>query len=180
MQFFADLSLRHHVSPMPGENLGRTSQDLFISRRMAMLADSRYVYKRFLPGKNRKGLSFRWDVAPMPRGKQRATTFIWGGNCILKSTRYPEACWKFLKFIAGPAGAAINLAGGNALPVFRAAAEADVRNPKNPASPKHDSYFLDAIEYGRIAPFPAQYAEFGQAMDAFDDAFLGRASVADA
>jgi multiple sugar transport system substrate-binding protein len=180
MQFFADLSLRHRVSPRPGENLGQSGQELFATRRQAMIPDSRYVYKKFCAGKNRKGLPFRWDCAPMPKGKQRATTFIWGGNCILKTTRYPEECWQFLKYIAGPAGAEINLAGGNALPVYRAAAEAEVRNPRNPAAPKHDRYFLDAIEYGRIAPYPAQYAEFGQAMDAFDDAFLGRTSVADA
>ena len=116
----------------------------------------------------------------MPRGKERATTFIWGGNCILKSTKYPEECWKFLKYIAGPEGAAINLAGGNALPVHRPSAEAEVLGRRNPAAPKHDRCFLDAIEYGKIAPYPAQYAEFGQAMDNFDDAWLGRRSVAEA
>ena len=134
----------------------------------------------FVTSAKRKGLSFRWDCAPMPRGRQRATTFIWGGNCIQKSTRYPEECWAFLKYIAGPAGAAVNLAGGNALPVYRPAAEADVRNPTNPATPKHDRYFLDAIEYGRIAPYPAQNAEFTQAADHFDDVWLGRISVAEA
>ncbi|MGB7158605.1 MAG: sugar ABC transporter substrate-binding protein [Tepidisphaeraceae bacterium] len=179
MQFFVDLSLKHRVSPRPGENLGQNGQELFSTRRLAMIPDSRYVYKKYVPGKDRKGLPFRWDCAPMPRGRERATTFIWGGNCILKTTRYPEECWKFLKYIAGPEGAEINLAGGNALPIYRAAAEADVKNPRNPATPKHDRYFLDAIEYGRIAPYPAQYAEFGAAMEAFDDAFLGRTSVAD-
>jgi multiple sugar transport system substrate-binding protein len=116
----------------------------------------------------------------MPRGRERATTFIWGGNCILKSTKHPQECWQFLKYIAGPAGAAINLAGGNALPVYRPAAEKEVLNSTNPSTPKHDRYFLDAIEYGRIAPYPAQYADFGQAMDRFDDAWLGRCSVAEA
>ncbi len=180
MQFFADLSIKHHVSPRPGENFGQNGQDLFSTGRLGLIPDARYVYKKFVTSAKRKGLAFRWDCAPMPRGKQRATTFIWGGNCILKTTRYPEECWKFLKYIAGPAGAAVNLAGGNALPVYRAAAEADVLNPTNPATPKHDRYFLDAIEYGRIAPYPAQNAEFGQAMDHFDDAWLGRTSVADA
>jgi multiple sugar transport system substrate-binding protein len=180
MQFFADLSLKHRVSPNPGENSGQTNQDLFASNRLAMIPDSRYVYKKFCAGKGRNGLPFRWDCAPMPRGKERATTFIWGGNCILKSTKYPQECWQFLKYIAGPAGAAINLAGGNALPVYRPAAEREVLNPTNPSTPKHDRYFLDAIEYGRIAPYPAQYADFGQAMDNFDDAWLGRRSVTEA
>ncbi|HEV2293484.1 MAG TPA: sugar ABC transporter substrate-binding protein [Tepidisphaeraceae bacterium] len=180
MQFFADLSLKHHVSPIPGENLGQNGQDLFATRRLGLIAESRYVYKKFMASVNRKGLPFRWDCAPMPRGKELATTFIWGGNCILKSTKHPEECWQFLKYIAGPAGAAINLAGGNALPVHRKSAEAEVLNPTNPATPKHDHYFLDAIGYGRIAPYPAQFAEFGQAADHFDDAWLGRIPVAEA
>jgi multiple sugar transport system substrate-binding protein len=180
LEFFANLSLKHHVSPRPGENLGQNGQDLFASRRLGMIPDSRYVYKKYVTSAKRKGLPFRWDCAPMPRGKQRATTFIWGGNCIQKTTPYPEESWKFLKYIAGPAGAAVNLAGGNALPVYRPAAEAEVHNPTNPATPKHDRYFLDAIEYGRIAPFPPQYAEVGQAADHFDDAWLGRISVAEA
>ena len=180
MEFFADLSLRHRVSPRPGENLGQNGQDLFATKKLAMIPDSRYVYKKYCAGPKRNGLPFRWDCAPMPRGRELATTFIWGGNCILKSTRYPEECWEFLNFIAGPAGAAINLAGGNALPVYRAAAEAEVLGRKNPNVPKNDRCYLDAIEYGRIAPYPAQFAEFGQAMDAFDDAFLGHKSMADA
>jgi multiple sugar transport system substrate-binding protein len=180
MQFLADLSLKHGVAPRPGEHFGKPPQELFVSRSLALIADSRYAYKKFLPGKGRGGLPFRWDCAPMPRGKTRATTFIWGGNSILKTTRYPHECWQFLKYIAGPDGAAINLAGGNALPIYRGAAEAEVRNPSNTATPRNDRCYLDAIEYGRIAPYPPQYAEFSQAMDAFDDAFLGRASVADA
>ena len=180
MEFFANLSIKHHVSPRPGENLGQNGQELFATGRLGLIPDSRYVYKKFVTSAKRKGLQFRWDCAPMPRGRQRATTFIWGGNCIQKSTRYPQECWAFLKYIAGPAGAAVNLAGGNALPVYRPAAEAEVRNPTNPATPKHDRYFLDAIEYGRIAPYPAQNAEFTQAADHFDDAWLGRISVAEA
>ena len=50
---------------------------MFIAGRAAMIADSRYAYKTFS-----KGMNFRWDVAPMPKGRAQATTFIWGGNCI--------------------------------------------------------------------------------------------------
>ena len=46
--------------------------------------------------------------------------------------------------------------------------------------PAHDHYFLDAIGYGRIAPFPPQYAEYTQAMTLIRDAFLGIRSVEDA
>ena len=81
-----------------------------------MIAESRYVYKRLIAPRK---MPFRWDVAPMPKRRQRATTFIWGGNCILKSTKYPRQAWELIKFLSGPAGAAINMQAGNALPAYR-------------------------------------------------------------
>jgi multiple sugar transport system substrate-binding protein len=144
---------------------------------VAVIADSRFSYKRFFRG---RGLPFAWDVAPMPRGKSQATTFIWGGNCILKSSKRPREAWELLKFISGPAGSAINAAAGNALPAHRATAERAVREPTDPKTPSRDQAFLDAIAYARQAPFPAQYAEFNAAMNRLDDAFLGIVPVEDA
>jgi len=46
--------------------------------------------------------------------------------------------------------------------------------------PAHDRYYLDAVSYGRIAPFPPQYAEYTQAMTLIRDAFLGLVSVEEA
>jgi hypothetical protein len=46
--------------------------------------------------------------------------------------------------------------------------------------PAHDRYFLDAIDYGRVAPFPPQIAEFNEAMTFLRDAFLGIRTVEDA
>lgn len=170
LQFYVDLAARHHVAPTAGQSMGQDFQDFFTSQMAAMIADSRFAYKRFL---RKRKLKFRWDLAPMPRGKEQATTFIWGGNCILKSTRHPEEAWKFLKFLSGPEGAAINLEAGNALPAYRPAAEAEIKRPMDPNVPAHDRYFLEAVAYGRTAPFPPQYAEYNQAMTVLQDAFLG-------
>lgn len=174
LRFYVDLSRTHHVAPTPDQSMGQSFEEMFVSRNAAMIADSRYAYKLFLKG---KGLPFRWDVAPMPRGKELATTFIWGGNCIYRDTPYPEESWEFLKFLSGEAGAAINLEGGNALPAYKAAAENAVRGHATPDAPRSDALFLDAIEYGRQAPFPPQYAEFNAAMNHLHDAYLGLTSV---
>lgn len=170
LKYYVDLSLTHHVAPTPAQSMGQGFEELFVSQAAAMIADSRYAYKKFL---KKKGLKFRWDVAPMPRHKKQATTFIWGGNCILKSTKHPKEAWEFLKFLSNEQGAALNLEGGNALPAFRPSAEYAVRNRTDPHAPAHDQYFLDAISYCRTAPFPAQYADYNAAMDALQDGFLG-------
>jgi len=181
LRFYVDLARRHKVAPRPGpgagQSMGQEQSDLFASQRVAMIAESRYIYKRLIGSRT---LPFRWDVAPMPARRTRATTFIWGGNCILKSTRHPREAWEFLKFMSGPAGAAINLQAGNALPAYRAAAVREIEHPSMRGLPNNDRHFLDAVAYGRTAPFPPQYAEFTEAMTLLRDAFLGLRSVNDA
>lgn len=170
MRFYVGLSQQDRVAPRAADAMGQDFEDMFASQRAAIIPDSRYVYKRFL--KKRK-LRFAWDLAPMPRARTQATTFIWGGNCILKSTPHPEEAWTFLKFLSGPEGAALNREAGNALPAYRPAAEEEVRRSPIPNVPVHDRCFVDAVAYGRAAPFPPQYAEYNQAMSVLDDAFLG-------
>ena len=139
-----------------------------MAERAAMIADSRYAYKVFS-----KGMNFRWDVAHMPKGPAcRATTFIWGGNCILKGTKHPKEAWEFLKFLSGYEGALLNVRAGNAFPAYKKVAMSDIVL-KSKLSPPNDRIFLDAIAYGRQAPFPPQYTEFNQAMTGFEAAFLG-------
>ena len=181
LRFYVDLSRRHKVSPKPGPapglSMGQEQSDLFAAQRVAMVAESRYMYKRLIGSRT---LPFRWDVAPMPKRRTRATTFIWGGNCILKSTKHPRQAWEFLKFMSGPAGATISLQAGHALPAYRKAAEREIEHPSMRGVPEHDRYYLDAIAYGQTAPFPPQFAEFTEAMTFLRDAFIGLRPVDDA
>jgi multiple sugar transport system substrate-binding protein len=181
LRLYVDLARRQKVSPTPGPtpglSMGQEQSDLFASRRVAMIAESRYIYKRLIGSRT---LPFRWDVAPMPKRRSQVTTFIWGGNCMLKSTKHPRQAWEFLKFMSGPAGAAINRQAGNALPAYRPAAIGEIARPSMRGIPAHDRCVLDAISYGRAAPFPPQYAEFTEAMTLLRDAFLGLRTVDDA
>jgi multiple sugar transport system substrate-binding protein len=181
LRFYVDLSRRHKVAPKPGPapglSMGQEQSDLFAAQRVAMIAESRYMYKRLIGSRT---LPFRWDAAPMPRRRKRATTFIWGGNCILKSTKHPREAWEFLKFMSGPVGAAISLQAGHALPAYRAAAKREIEHPSMRGVPEHDRCYLDAVAYGQTAPFPPQYAEFSEAMTFLRDAFLGLREVDDA
>lgn len=173
LQFYVGLSVKEHVAPTATQVMQGFEQ-MFMSESAAMIADSRYAYKLFA-----KGMNFKWDVAPMPKGKAgRATTFIWGGNCILSSTKHPKEAWEFLKFLSGKEGALLNVQAGNALPAYKKVAMSDAVL-KSDLSPAHDKVFLDAISYGRQAPFPVQYAEYNQAMVKMDEAWAGRATVPD-
>ena len=169
--FYANLSLKEKVAARPDLMEQEYYQSLFTAGRLGMIADSRYIYKRFL--RVRK-LDFPWDLVPMPRGpKAQATTFIWGGNCIYKGTKHPKECWDFLKFITGPEGAQVTLDGGNALPPYRPAAEAEMKHPRAADIPPNDKLFLDALTYAQQAPFPRQYPEFTNSQSVLNECFLG-------
>ena len=167
LKFYIDLSTKHHVAPTAAESIGQDFQELFLTERAAMIADSRYAYKRFA-----KGVTFPWDAGPMPKGRERVTTFIWGGNAILKSTKHPKEAWEFLKFLSGYEGAVLNVKAGNALPAHKGVAMSDLVL-KSELSPPNDKAYIEAIEYGRQAPFPPQFSEFNQAIMKLDAAFLG-------
>lgn len=179
MQFYADLSLKHHVAAISGQTMGMTETQLFAGERIGVYGGARYAYKAYLYGS--RAIKFEWDLAPMPIGPvRRATTFIWGGNCILKSTKKPREAWTFLKFMSDARGGKLSFDAGNALPPHRPTAEEGVRTRVNPNVPEHDHYFVEAVEYGREAPFPTRYAEFTSAQSGIADAFLGLTPIDEA
>jgi ABC-type glycerol-3-phosphate transport system substrate-binding protein len=47
---------------------------------------------------------FRWEVAPLPKGKVRANNAL--GSClsIPSKSRHKDAAWRYIKFLAGPEG----------------------------------------------------------------------------
>jgi multiple sugar transport system substrate-binding protein len=175
LKFYVDLSVRHRVAAPPGLDLGLNEVEQFIARRVAIYPTSRYMYKVFL---QTRPLKFTWDVIPLPRGPAgRYTTFIWGGNCIMRSTRRPKEAWEFVKFLSGPRGAKLMAESGNGLPAHRATAEATVTHSNDPRIPANDRCFLEAIDDARQAPFPARFAEFNTALVGIADTFAGIASV---
>lgn len=165
--FFVELATKWNVAPAVGQSTGQSPEELFMAEKIAMCANSRYAYKSFA-----KGMSFPWDVAPMPKGTQRATTLIWGANCILTSTKHPKECWEFLKFLSGREGALGNVRMGNAIPAYKPVALTPGML-KTDVSPANDDEFLRAVSHARTAAFPPQFADYTQALSELDDAFLG-------
>lgn len=176
--FYADLSAKHKVARTPGgAKFGLNEYELFAAQRTAVYAGSRYAYKTYLEV---TPVKFEWDCAPIPRGPAgRFTTFIWGGNCVMKNTRHPKEAWEFIKFMTGPKGGELMMAGGNGISAHRPTTEHAIANPTNPRTPARDRLFLDAIEYAKVAPYPTHFAQFADSLLNLRDAFDGRMSPAD-
>lgn len=65
-----------------------------------------------------KGLREIVDVAPLPRGRKRATVIHGLANVINARTPWPDAAWEFVKFMAGKKAGEIIGASGSAVPSF--------------------------------------------------------------
>lgn len=66
-----------------------------------------------------EGLEIRYDVAPMPHweGEEGQVISDAAVVAVMSDTEYPEAAWDFIRFAAGPQGAAI-LAGRSVIPAY--------------------------------------------------------------
>ncbi len=65
-------------------------------------------------------ITFRWDVAPLPRGKQARFTFGWWAPILASaSTRYPAECWEFIKVMGGPEGQRYYMENNGWLPAIK-------------------------------------------------------------
>jgi multiple sugar transport system substrate-binding protein len=153
IRWYYELTSKHHVAPAVGAQLenvaAQDASEWFKAGRVAMLAESRYAMARL-----RETPDLRWDVAPLPNQKQRATTFVAGGWAISATSKHPLAAWKLVKFLTGEVGAQMSMEAGRAICGYRPVAEKAVIHPG--ISPEHDVYFIEAVEYCWPSPFFAE------------------------
>ncbi len=94
LQFVADLSLVHHVSPLP--DVKKPSWP-FANRFYAVDYD---IYNNIITNQTRAGGAFDWNVALLPAGKVgRVNRSVAGMYVMLKTTKYPDAAWELIKYL---------------------------------------------------------------------------------
>lgn len=89
-----------------------------------------------------EGLEIRYDVAPMPHweGEEGHVISDTAVVAVMSGTEYPEEAWDFIRFAAGPQGAAI-LAGRSVIPAY---CPEEIREIylSSEQYPEHREYFL--------------------------------------
>lgn len=140
-EFYEDLSKKYHVSPTPSEEEQQQATDFFPSGRAAMT----FVGRWMVPVYNaKKGLE--WDIAPMPKGKVRATVMHTPGYAICKGSKYKNEAWTFLKYLTGPQGSSRMAQLGISIPARKSIAREYVKDHPG-VQPEHEGVFLKAIDY---------------------------------
>jgi len=146
--------------------LQSTTQQLFVQEKVAMFQSGIWVVPKMRaalqPGK--EGF-FEWDIARIPTfahgdGKPYGPT---GGSgySIFSSTKYPEAAWRLVQYMAGPPAMKPMAMAGIAQPAIRSLALSDVWLP-GPNTPLEQRYpanriatdeLVNFVQFGPTAPF---------------------------
>ena len=175
VNFFVDLSVKYHVVPNMEEEAGQSSEDRFISGTLAMFLNSRRGTPTY-----RESANFRWDVAPLPQGKQQASILHADAYCMTSPTEDKEAAWKFIEYANSVEGQTIIAGTGRTVPSLISVAESPAFLDPN-VKPVSSQVFLDAIPYLRAVPILPNWGDIEEiAGEEIERAFYGQATVNDA
>lgn len=101
---------------------------------------------------------FRWDVCPLPRGKEEATSIALRSYVALKYTAHPELAYRFIRMLAGETMSRALARIGNGVPGLKSAAwSEDFLKPSVPPPSEH--VFLDVLPHARFLPVLANWRE---------------------
>lgn len=144
---------------------GVGASDLFVQGKVAMFHSGIWKTPFFREIKN-----FRWDTVMFPKSSKgkRGFPLSGAGYAVLKSTKYPEAAWKLVTYLAGEEGQIELAQTGLAQPAIQEIAKS--KNFLDDNSPKSKAFLLEAVDYGTFAPDISSWTEilnrhFWPAMD---------------
>jgi len=175
LRWFCELQTRHHVVPDAAGEKAEDSESRFLSGRTAMFLNSRRGVPNY-----RQIRTFDWDVAPLPRGKQRAGVLHSDAYFMARACRDKEAAWRFIEFANSDEGQRLVVRSGRTVPSRRAVAESpDFLEPVLP--PKRSRVFLDTLPHLRAFPIHRYWIDVEEVVtDEIELAFYGRVDLADA
>lgn len=146
VQWFVDLQVRHRVVPDAVQESAEDSESRFQHGRTAMWFDSR----RAVP--TLRGLTgLEWDVAPLPRGRERAGILHTDGYCLAAKTQQKRAAWTFIEFANSAEGQRLVVASGRTVPSRKAVAQSPAFLEPT-ARPQRSAVFLDTVPVIRSVP----------------------------
>ncbi|MEM7311247.1 MAG: extracellular solute-binding protein [Planctomycetota bacterium] len=101
---------------------------------------------------------FAWDVHPLPRRQQAATSVALRSYCVTRYTGEPQLAYEFVRMLAGEDMSRTLARIGNGVPGLRAVAESeDFLRPD--VAPDSEHVFIDVMEHARFLPVHASWRE---------------------
>jgi multiple sugar transport system substrate-binding protein len=172
LQWFVDLQTKHRVVPDLAEEKAESSERRFLNGRLGMFLNSRRGVPTY-----RTITSFDWDVAPLPRRRQRAGILHADAYCMPRATRAKAAAWTFIEYANSPEGQRTIAASGRTVPSLRVLAESPAFLAPG-TRPQSSRVFLSEVPFIRAVPVTEGWIDIEDlAGEELARAYYGRASV---
>ena len=156
VQWYADLTNVHKVAAPNSALTSQAGFQLFQTGKASMGIVGHWFYSAFA---GTKGL--RFDIAPIPIGPQGAghsRTNVGGtGISISAKTKYPEQCWRFVKYWAGLQGQNVIAQQGLWVPALKNVGASNSYSKSNGAM-AHARVFTDVLSLGYVHSLPISKA----------------------
>jgi len=168
-QYIYDLIFKYKIMPTPSaaEQFG----DPFESGNAAMTPAGHWVVPLY------SKVDFNWGVAPLPKGKTRASIVNSVGFVVAKDSKHPDESWAFLKYLIGPQGQAKVTSLGLGVPAIKSIANSDAYLNQKTADINH-KLFLDTMDYAKVKPCFKGYDEWATLFgDGMQSVWLGEAEL---
>jgi parallel beta-helix repeat protein len=167
-----ELQTKHRVVPDAVEEKAESSESRFLNGRLGMFLNSRRGVPTY-----RTITSFDWDVAPLPRRRQRAGILHADAYCMPKATKNKPAAWAFIEFANSPDGQRSIATSGRTVPSLRALAESPAFLDPG-ARPRNSRAFIGEILFIRAVPVTEGWVDVEElAGEELGRAYYGRAGV---
>lgn len=158
LAFLDSLIHEYGVAPEPKEMEGIRQQDVFPLGMAAMWVDGAWNING-----NREtiGDSFKWGIAPVPRGPKAETDQAYGwpdSMAIAASCPHPDEAWKFINFMTGP-DRTIDLTFGGKIPIYKPVALSEEFLEKD-KQPDNKGFLLEWANYTGPTSFTPGWGEW--------------------
>jgi multiple sugar transport system substrate-binding protein len=172
VHWFVELSTRHRVVPDAVEEKAESSESRFLHGRLAMFLNSRRGVPTY-----RTITAFDWDVAPLPRRRQRAGILHTDAYCMPKASPVKAAAWAFIEYANSPEGQRSIAASGRTVPSLRSVAESPAFLDPD-TRPRSGRVFLDEVPHLRAVPVTETWVDVEELTgEELARAYYGRAGV---
>lgn len=174
VQWYADLSVKHGVSPSSSQFADNTNMSYFQSGRGAMALFGTWMTAEIA---SNEYTNEHADVTVLPQGKERASIFNGLANSVSASTKHPEEALRFLEFLSSEEGMTIQGENGSAIPALKGTETSYLE-----AFPQFNMQaFIDQMDYRVIKPYSKLTTSWEKAEnDALIPVFNGTSTVEEA
>ena len=156
LQFLVDLRHKYQVAALSMTTERRETLDMFKSGQIGMYQTGAWDVQTLRPMKQ-----LRWEVAPLPRRKTRATLLGMENYAIAAKTAHPREAWLLFKFLLGKQ--AQTFMGERLEKQPSRISVANGSYQKGPYARQH-RLFVEALGYGRAAPNIPEWDQIGRAI----------------